>query len=58
MEPSERLAYYKRLIANGIALSAGQQADMIAIIKDRGNASAGPLPAEGAKHQEAKKKGL
>ena len=56
MDQSTRLAYYKRLIADGIALSAGQNTDMLAIMKERGPASSSPLPSGGAKHQEAKNK--
>lgn len=56
MDQHDRLQYYKRLMADGIALSAGQQADYLLIIKNRGAASVGPTPASGAKHQEQKGK--
>ena len=54
MDNRDRLSYYKLLQAQGIALSAPQQADMLLITRERGIASAGPMPAGGEKHTEAK----
>jgi hypothetical protein len=56
MDARERLAYYKLQMAQGIALTAGQQSDMLLIIKERGAASSSALPASGSKHDEAKRK--
>jgi hypothetical protein len=56
MDAHDRLTYYKRLQADGIALSAGQKSDMLQLIKERGEASAAAAPASGAKHEELKRK--
>ena len=56
MDSHDRLTYYKRLKADGIALTAGQLSDYLQLIKERGEASAGPTPAGGAKREEQKKK--
>ena len=56
MDNHERLTYYKRLMADGIALSAAQQSDYLQLIKERGAASASAVPSGGAKHAELKRK--
>lgn len=56
MDQHDRLTYYKRLKADGIALSGAQQSDYLLILKERGEASAGATPASGAKHDEQKRK--
>ena len=54
MDASTRLSHYKRLLADGQALTVGQKADMDSIIKERGIASSFAMPAGGAKQTEAK----
>lgn len=56
MDSHDRLTYYKRLMADGIALSAPQQSDYLRLVKERGAASASPAPASGSKHEELKRK--
>ena len=56
MDSHERLTYYKRLMADGIALSASQQSDYLQLIKERGAASASAVPSGGAKREELKRK--
>lgn len=53
MEQRDRLAYYKRLTADGIALTDAQRVDYDLIIRERGVASSEALPSGGAKHTEA-----
>lgn len=53
MDARDRLSYYKRLMADGVELSAEQKADMSIIVSERGIASAEAMPAGGQKQVDA-----
>lgn len=55
MNQNDRLAYYKALKLQNIALSEAQEADYIAICKERGESSTAAMPVGGAKYEEAKR---
>jgi hypothetical protein len=53
MDAAERLSFYKRQLVNGIALTAGQQSDMLTIMQDRGMASSEIMAGGGADYDIA-----
>ncbi len=55
MDQKTRLAYYKALKAQNIALTAGQESDYTAIVKERGEASVEAMALGSELYEEAKR---